>query len=123
MKKLFCLLLMVLIFVGATACGASEKDFIGSWTGYKMGTQEDGFVDLTENPGMFELSMSFQEDGTYTWEFLTLGLNVSNRPNSGTYTIEDGKAILSGDAVAEIKGDDLIVTYAEPYSVQYFKKD
>ena len=137
MKRILCLLLALIMVAGLLcACGSGDSDsasgkskkeespFVGKWECYKVvgGGDEIVFADYSAYVEM-EMTVEFDEDGTYIVHYYVNGEEGDKYPQSGTYE-EDGDRIIldDGDNYGEIVDGELILYYDNAQVQQYYTK-
>jgi hypothetical protein len=82
MKQIWCLALLILVFLATGICSAEVPDLLGSWTGSWSGYDEGiGYSNLTEN-GRMILTVTEQEGRIFSG-------NITIKPKNETGSDED----------------------------------
>ena len=120
---------MVLGLVGCSSSNEAEtssneaEKYIGEWYGSKIETESNTitFSDYASIVKM-ELIAEFKSDETYVLHYYVNGEEGEEYPQTGTYTVENGKLILSDEGTGEIVNDELILSFDNGQVKQYFSR-
>ena len=98
-----------------------KNPFIGKWEAHKMTWDDGGSLVFSDYASIakLELIAEISKDGTYVVHYYVNGVEGDKYPQSGTFTFEDGKLYMDDGAVAEMVGDEMIITYEENLKHHY----